>query len=119
MTTDQTNQLTEFLLSTLKETKQFVVDQAPDVVRQMPAYATWDAKLGIYIGIGCVVAAILFFFLSISDDSYPGGRAIICGILSTILIIVGPFAICCNYSMLKKIEIAPKVFIMDQLRGNK
>jgi len=119
MTPDQTAQLTEFLLSTLKDTKQFVVGQAPDVVRQILAYATWDAKFGIYCGIMLLILSLINFILSATDDSSFGERAVICGVLSIIFFIIGVVSIPCNYSTLKKIEIAPKVFIMDQLRGNK
>jgi hypothetical protein len=95
----------------------FVKEQAPDVINQMINYGTWDARFGLLVfSIGMLIGAFLFLGGVLSDcEGFQIGGSVL-GVFAVVLCICG---LCSNYSALKKIEIAPKVYLLEQLRGAK
>ena len=58
VTQDRLNELVSWLVDTAKSTETFVLEQAPDVARQMVAWGLWGSIAYILMGLG-VVAALL------------------------------------------------------------
>jgi hypothetical protein len=61
-----TQELIDFILSTIKETKSFVVEQAPDVAKEILSYGLYEAKVELItgiisgiLGLGCIYAWII------------------------------------------------------------
>ena len=102
-------QLSEFLLETLKETKGLVVEQAPDYVRQMLEYASFEATV-------CVVAFFILLLFSIyllykAIKKNTGDLMLIAffGVILSCVCFVG------SGLDLYKIKYAPKVYLMEKI----
>lgn len=114
------NKVTEFLLSTLSETKDFIVEQAPDYVRQMLEFAAFEHKMYLVI-------YSLLFLISLATLINGVRLAMKPVIDDTIEIIIPSFMIggvatilflCLSinrFVQLKKLEIAPKIYLMEQI----
>lgn len=113
-------QLIEFLLQTMKETKSFAIEQAPEVAREMLAYGSWDARLDLFCCMIFLSAAIPLFLMwrhGLKNDS----EGLMCvGCMGTIVcLLFGLVAGRCGYANLKKIELEPKVYIIEKLITNR
>lgn len=109
-------QLIEFLLQTMKETKSFAIEQAPEVAREMLAYGIWDANADLFFCMAFLLAAIPLFLMwrhGLKNDS----EGLMClGCMGTIVcLLFGLVAGRCGYANLKKIELEPKVYIIEKL----
>ncbi len=112
------DRLTGFLLDTLKETKGFVAEQAPDFVRQMLEYAAFDAKMGMafWIVMSLFGVFLLYKALTYKNEYSRSSDGIFgCILLGIILFVFGLFGTVNNFTTLKKIQIAPKVYIMEKI----
>jgi formate-dependent nitrite reductase membrane component NrfD len=105
-----TEQLVAEIISLIKDSKEFVVGQAPSVIQQMLAYGAWDAKFAMWVfGIAVAIGLILIF----TDIVLWGNSAGV--IIGCFIVIVCGICMAYNFSTLKKIEIAPKVYLLEQL----
>jgi hypothetical protein len=122
--TNSTEKLLEFLITTLKETKTFVAEQAPDVFRQMLEYGVFEAKLGmalssVLIGVGICLVMEAFKKRNIAKKKreYDNDAWVPMATWGGLLLVIGLPVAVCNYSKIKKIEIAPKLYLMEVLTG--
>lgn len=98
------------ILKWVKEAKEFTTAQAPDVVAQMLAYGAWDSIYSIKVfGIAALIClAIAIYDVFISET----------GILSVLFgvgFLTFLFGTACSYSTLKKIQMSPKLYVIDQI----
>ena len=102
------------LLETIKDTKSFVLDQAPDVAKEMILLARIESII-ILIG-SLFLFYLLFYFkrkLSEIESSY-GEMSMIYTLLSIISPIFGMFGLICVLSNLS-CWFAPKYFLLEEL----
>ena len=106
------------LLAYLDQTVTFAQGQLPEIATQILSYGAYDAVLGMWtFGI---IAAILLLISAWMYISSWGNDWSDSGIGSLILLVIGIVLTVCavqNFSVYKKIELAPKVYVVEQVRG--
>jgi hypothetical protein len=112
-------ELTNKLLQYLNSGEVFLKEQAPDYVNQWMAFAMWDAYFGLIVSIVFFLLSIvailggLYFVERSGDASEMFGAVLV--IFGSITFLVSAFCIPCSYSNLKKLELAPKVYMLESL----
>lgn len=101
------------LLAYLDQTVSFAQGQLPDIANQILTYGAYDALLGMWI---CIIISILMIGVSILNSlqygDFSGISAFFALIISTGFFI-GAMG---NFSTYKKIELAPKVYVIEQVK---
>ena len=111
------DELFKKVIEIIEKTETFVVGQAPDVVQQFFNYELWLNKATLYLGIAFIIVGVLAFFISLPfDDEW--WLPIVAFFIIT-LIMAGPICIWVGYTDLKKLEIAPKVYLIDKVGSYK
>jgi hypothetical protein len=101
-------ELAQELITLLKSTKDFVVEQAPDIARQILAWELYTSMVWAAI---CVLAIVLCVFsMCNSDDEGVIGGGFFVTLVSLIC-----FGI--QISDIIKVKVAPKIFLLDYLMG--
>lgn len=117
----------EFIETGMREGKAFALDQAPEVAREMVSWGIWSNTIGI---VGCVmviIASVVWLKVSIprckkewDEPCESAGCWAVCGlvggILAAIAIAVSLIGIGNNTTSLVKATVAPRLYIIDQLR---
>lgn len=104
-------------IETAEKTGQFVVDQAPDLIRQFLIWKTVEYSILLLLG-------LVFFYVAyriikwtnkqIADDHYDGWEDYPGSIASVLfLFIFGVFIISASLFPLVKILVAPKIFLIE------
>ena len=99
------------LLQDMLSAKEFVVDQAPDVVQQLLTIGMWDATMSVSIGVVLAIVAWrtwITLWASENEETKPLGPIFGCivGFVATLFIFGGSY-----YAL--KIKVAPKVYIIE------
>lgn len=105
------------LLATLKSTKEFVIEQAPDVVQQLIAYNIAEASLYLALGAAFMVSGFIFYIKGAkahsksanADDFMP--QYLTAGTLG---FVGGCMAVGTSLDLAKLI-LAPKIFLIEYL----
>lgn len=104
----------EKLLSWAQSAEIFVAEQAPQVVQELLTYH-------LYVNIiGCVVSLlfavlIILLILKLYEKTYDEFLTFLIG--ATLIIPLGTTTV--SISEIMKIKLAPKVFVIDYIRGKK
>ncbi len=109
--------LAKELLTMLKSTKEFVIEQAPDVVQQLIAYSTVESSICLFVSLVIVVVGASLIrsgLKSLKKDKYDD-FAMICVVAGSISGVVGLTAITINSMALAKVLVAPKIFLIEYL----
>jgi hypothetical protein len=104
----ETSEILSFILKTLQESKDFVKEQAPDIVQQALAFGIYDSKMFLWLGVFIlVVSAVLFLSILIFDNV---------GLVFFALpsLALGALLVFCSVSQMKKIELAPKLYLLER-----
>ncbi len=114
-------QLQAKLLEYLNSGEAFVREQAPEYVNQALTFYAWDAAFDLRV---CLCFAIVGFLLLVSGlilsrDYNSEGTAMVFSIFGLLALIFGLIGSTVDYSNLKKIELAPKVFLVEKLLPGK
>lgn len=113
------NKFFEKLLQYADGAEKFTQDQAPKYVEELLAYGVLESTTSFYLyGFLCLVSLIVMFFLflkALFDDSSMGGHGI-SGFTMMIICIGFGGSSYFYYLKLKKIELAPRVYIVEELR---
>jgi hypothetical protein len=114
------NKALEVLIQNINEITDFSKEQLPDVARQVLEYGAWDAQYGLTLStIAACVFGIMFMICIIKVfTSYDTAGSIILSIFSGLFLFLSCIGIMANNSTLKKIEIAPKYYLIQKIRGN-
>jgi hypothetical protein len=113
------NEVLDWLLQTAKSAEAFVVDQSPEVARQIIALGYWKSLMGIGLGLLMVLVGIILLILwwiryvnreSEYDDGPLGW--LMAGIITTLSGIVGTAI---NLDDYIAVRVAPKVYLIDEL----
>lgn len=112
-------ELTQKLITYLDQTTIFVKEQAPDVVQQILSFGAITHTVGIALGatiilIGAILGAVGF----VNRDEYYGAHPLLT-LVFPLVFSLGLGVVACNYLELRKIEIAPKVFILEKLNNKR
>ena len=107
------------IITWMEQAEGFVVEQAPDVVQQLLAWRMAEASLGVT---GCLLAGLACLFATrwgwsrLEDDEIePAGFfGCLLGSFGMFISIVGLYI---NGLMLAKVLVAPKLVVLDALRG--
>lgn len=110
----------KLLLSWAQEGGAFVKEQAPLYAQEVLAWQFWVSILGailglLLIGFACYLAPKAKARL----EDYSGDEAVL---VATVLFflacaIVGPILLCVNVSTAVKVKVAPRVVVIEALRG--
>ena len=98
-----------FILETLKSSKEFVLAEAPEVVRQLIEYTITIDYIAIGVGVALLILG-LSLALYWSRDTYDREGFLISGVIMLFLAII-PLAM--GTTELVKVKTAPKVFVLD------
>lgn len=105
------------LLEYLNSTEIFLKEQTPDFVNQFIAYATYEAYFKFYVALAFLilfaVAQLALFLCTPKDQRGDEGFAMgafFIGALGSVAL----FITCHKYMDIKKLEIAPKVYMIEQ-----
>lgn len=113
------DQLQKKLLEWMNNGEAFVKEQAPDYVNQAMAYYAWDAQRDFILGLWYLGIAGLFLLLLLYTVNKRRYELEVLTFVSFLCVlgftITGSISTYFGYSSMKKIEIAPKVFIVDKL----
>ncbi len=113
-------EITKRLLEYLDGTKDFLLEQSPQVLKEMMRYKTISAILNIFLcfSIICVCLGVFLYCFKSSDRSKYGDREFwqIAGMFTPIFVGAVLFVqLCCNIDELIKIKVAPKYYIIKEL----
>jgi len=106
------------LLEYLQSAELFITTQLPDFVQQFIAYEIWAAEWWFYVALAFFVSLIItqaivlcmIFRNDHSENLLAAFMFVGCvGIMSSIMVVD-------KYSKLKRLEIAPKVYMIEQAR---
>lgn len=117
---ESVGKLLEKFISYLENTESFLADQAPDFIQQLAAYYTWETVFNFYCAVGILVISIILLIVSVKvvkKSSYASDAELFAGIgiiVSAVVIIISIFILPQQYSDIKKIELAPKVFLLEK-----
>lgn len=101
------------MLELLKTTKDFVVSQAPDVVREILVYSLWNSLLWASLNLIGVIIAI-YFYKKVSKAKCTDDRSL-GGFISAVIGIVFFMGFVSNLNYVAKIKLAPKLFLIEYL----
>lgn len=109
--------LIEQIVSLVKDTKDFVLAQAPDFVRQFIVYSYIQAFVCLAVGIAALIACALAIKYARNHwnvDRYDNlePRAIIACIVAPLFGIGGILSVFCETQELLTIWLAPKIYIV-------
>lgn len=114
------NELLKELLITVKDVKGFTLEHAPDVVKQMVDREKFCLKQDIYQGlslalIGLIVAKLSFSIFYVKNPDNVNWQVLVP--VALLLFILSISTVWKSYISLKKLEIAPKLFILNKLKS--
>lgn len=96
------------LMTYIDNTAAFAQEQLPDVARQMLEYGAYTSSLWMFIALVVVALTLLAMFFSAASGNEAWPMWFVS--LGISLMFAGS-----NYSTIKKIELAPKLYIMDEM----
>lgn len=104
------------LLDYLNNGEAFIREQAPDFFKQAMAFYYWENHFWFWacliIAAGMIGIAVLFFLIAWSEGSE--GFCFLAVIISGLAIL--PFCqTFCAYAAMKKMELAPKLYLVNEL----
>lgn len=105
-------ELLKQILEIVKGTKDFVVAESPSIVREFINWEIWKNTFGLCVFGGFAVVMIFLGFLWIKDswgDVNPAGIVLL---IIGFICLIG--SLCCMVD-LKKIQMAPKVYMIDAI----
>jgi len=119
---NKTTEILSFLLETLKDTKSFALEQTPLFIQELLNYKFYMSLtqfslgvLSLFVGIG-----MLILFLNKMEQwerERKLGRFVVSFVLAILGISIGIAAPLNNLDWIK-IKIAPRVYLMDYIKGN-
>lgn len=108
-------ELAQKVLEMLTAAEGFVLEQAPDVVQQLLVWQFWSSVVGF------VICLVVFFVcawavwrLFKSADNYGPDPVII---IPSVAVIISTLIGCISFFNALQIHLAPKVFLLEYLRG--
>jgi len=115
---------TNKLIQYIEQTEVFLKAETPEYIRQLLEYEVYDSVITIVAMFTALMFAAVVFLVGIyvgkKNDYHDGswiGAVIIGGIMSTVMAIIFLVDGTANVKKIIKINTAPKVFIIDHLRG--
>lgn len=107
-------ELTKKLIQLIESAQNFTVENAPLYAKELLAYGAFDHTLWMWIS---GVVGVLLFILSIAMFLTEIAEGVVIGSVLVFLMVIG-FGVSSvtNYSELKKIEKAPRVYILEKLK---
>jgi hypothetical protein len=113
------DQVVESLVNTLEQSKNFVLEQAPDVARQMIAEREVELKFDIISFasgfIACLATVLICFFWNNQSDSVVIARWVI-GIIAGFSVLPTGSCLFSTLSKMAQLKVAPKVFLLYRLK---
>lgn len=108
---EQMKPLIDQLVKMIQDGSDFVGGQLPDVAKQILAYNAWSAHFWMWVFITfALISVVLFIAACLSIGAEP-----VCA-LAIIGLVVSLAGVGFNYSDLKEIQIAPKLYLIETLR---
>lgn len=102
------SQLGEFLLANLKESKDFLIDQAPDVIQQVLGWQTCLNVIGLIISLILATIAIISWYKhSLKDTEVLYPVSLVTGVLSILVMLI-------NSINLVWVTLYPKAYLLEQ-----
>lgn len=99
------------LISYVSDTVAFAKEQLPDVAKEVLVYSSTVSTFWLGVGIALLLVGIFSWMLGLIMDNEA---AVVVGVMACVLgIPLGGI----NYMDLKKIEQAPKLYILDEMRA--
>src|SRR4051794_23518857 len=94
-------------------------EQLPGFAAEIIAYMSWDAYIGIVMGALFFVPLFLIFIALLLACAFGKEREDFAGVcfIFLLLTLIPTLFISSNYCRLKKCEVAPKMVIVDYIRG--
>jgi len=112
---EQMQEAAKLLLSTLTETKEFVLEQAPEIMQQM---ITWQITIGavsVCMFLACFASFLVMFLKGIKAVESPSDMYTLCtGIALTFSGFTFVFVLIEGTAALQAI-VAPKLFLLEQI----
>ena len=111
------DQLLEKLLEIINSVDFLIKENVPNIVSSSLEYYAWEAQASLILFLILagltLIPIIVYAYKAIVDDSDYIGGVIVC-MVPFVLFFILSFACFTN---LHKIEIAPKLYLIDKLRG--
>lgn len=96
-------------------------EQLPEFASQIVAYTAWTASIWMYVGMAFSSVLILFLIICFVSLIHSKGQereaAVFCGGLALMLLTLPVGVIAHHYVIIKKCELAPKLVVIEKLRG--
>lgn len=113
------DELLKQLIDIIQNTKDFTIEQMPLVANEIVRYGIVDGVIGIVFSICLILACLYTLNKKYKVDSYgdESGFVFFAKIVSIIFLIISVFMIFLGSSQIIKAKIAPRLFIIDELKG--
>lgn len=111
---DRLNELVGWLADTAKSTEAFVLEQAPDVARQIVAWGLWSSVFWLsvcvpFVMVGLWLLAKAFRTFKNGDPDCDAFTLIVVGVILCFPIV----GVIDNAAQIVKIKVAPKVYLIE------
>lgn len=103
------------VLQYLNSSEAFLKEQAPEFVQQYMAFVQWDLQFSIYTSSFAMAVGIVFLIAAFIYKDYD--RAFVFFFVGFIMTIGGTIGLGCSYEQSKMLELAPKVFLIKNLKS--
>ena len=111
---EQTQEILTFLLTTMQDTKTFVLSQAPDLAQQIVAYTIGSGFLGLMAALGMAILAYLCFRLAAEDTTDDYGVAALLVVFALLLFGGSGIIAVVSGNQIIKAYTAPKLVIIEK-----
>lgn len=113
MIDEKVSKILDLLIEGIQKGTDLAQVQLPQIAEELLKYEAWDCKLGmIYSSIVFAVIVFVMFRVYLNEGfDHPFNF-----LAGPIILIVSSVVFCCNFSNLHKIEVAPKVYLIEYLR---
>jgi len=115
------DKLMDKFIKYLDNAETFLSDQSPGFIQEMIAYYTWEVQYNFYISmvffVGSFLLSIILIKLVAVFERKNEGIATFCGFLfvvSMIILVVSAICLPTTYQSIKKLELSPKVFLLEK-----
>ncbi len=113
------NKLMEKSLEYLQSVEGFVIEHAPDYVKQLLEFEFYNSSLIVLFFLFAVILLVGLFFIGyrlyINESNYAGGFVIIIPVSALLISVFFTLEVIPSIQTMLKIKTAPKVFLVDKI----
>ena len=114
-------EITDKLIEYIDSTKDWVLETAPEIFQQIVTYGFWKSLIlsALFFSIGLACVFLIRFCYKAPKDQWNmmQDRYVALSLISGVIALIFFVGFLCNIETFIKATVAPKLYIIDYLRG--